>query len=524
MSTGLHAESARSVNAGFTPIHGAMLQRKCACGGSSGLTGSCTECEKKKLVGQPLQTKLRINEPGDEYEQEADRVAEQVMRMAEPGKETDEENTATAPLVQRKINANSAGIGSVPPVVHDTLSSPGQPLDATTRAFFEPRFGHDFSKVRIHAGHQASVAARSVDARAFTSGSDVVFADGQFRSGTDDGRRLLAHELAHTIHQTGVGASEIQRTIGDGHDLTSSKFAGDVILEAVYDDERKLQSGDTGAAVSKAVRKLQLALIDAGFSRPGLRANGKFDAKTTAAVMDFQRASGLEGGSIAKGIDGVVDATTMGWLDQRFSAGPTPAGTTPEATAGCSTIKTINVDIVFLDGSTGNGLQQLDKASSIFNQCCVRFVVSGGGTESPKRTQALLGGDNVLEVNPRIGDRTAEEIAMFIGATAHFNLSGRIRVFYVGSITPSSTPFGDIDAYSIPPFVAIGASAALENMVVITNTASERSLAHELGHILLNEGNKAHTDMDPEYLMSPAGPTPGERITPTQCGTIFANA
>ena len=83
MSVGLHAERAHSSSSGFTPIHGAMLQRKCACGGSSGLTGSCSECEKKKLVGQPLQTKLRINEPGDQYEQEADRAAEQVMRMAD---------------------------------------------------------------------------------------------------------------------------------------------------------------------------------------------------------------------------------------------------------------------------------------------------------------------------------------------------------------------------------------------------------------------------------------------------------
>ena len=82
MSTGLHAARAHSLDSRFTPIHGAMLQRKCACGGSSGLTGSCSACEKKKLVGgQPRQTQLAINEPGDEYEQEADRVAQQVMTM-----------------------------------------------------------------------------------------------------------------------------------------------------------------------------------------------------------------------------------------------------------------------------------------------------------------------------------------------------------------------------------------------------------------------------------------------------------
>jgi len=67
----------------FLSGQGLLLQRKCACGGSSGLTGNCAECEKKKFVGQPLQTKLRINEPGDVYEQEADRVAAQVMRMTD---------------------------------------------------------------------------------------------------------------------------------------------------------------------------------------------------------------------------------------------------------------------------------------------------------------------------------------------------------------------------------------------------------------------------------------------------------
>jgi len=501
-----------------------VLQRKCACGGSGGLIGECTDCQSKKLLGKPLQTKLRVNEPGDEYEQEADRVAAQVMRMAEC-------SGVTPPRIQRlgcecekELHRNRASGVEVVKSDFQHAHDGGQPLLDSERRFFEPRFGQDFSQVRIHTGDEASIRARSVNALAYTMGSDVVFGEGQFRPGTEDGRRLLAHELAHTIQQTGAGPPEIQRTIGDGHDLTSSRFAGDLILEAVYDDERQLQSGDKGVAVSKAVRKLQLALVDAGFSRPGLRANGKFGAETTAAVQDFQRASGLEGGGIAKGIDGVVDATTMGWLDQRFSAGPTPAGNTPEATPGCSTIKTVNVDIVFLDGSTGNGLQQLDKASSIFNQCCVRFALSGGGTEGAARTQALLGGDNVLHVNPRVGKPTAEEVGMFIGATADFNLSGRIRAFYVGSITPSSTPFGHTDAYSIPPFAATGLGGAVQNMVVVTNTASERSLAHELGHILLNEGNKAHTGMDPEYLMSPAGPTPGERIMPDQCGIIFANA
>jgi hypothetical protein len=87
----------------FTPVSGALLQRKCACGGASGLTGSCSECEQKKMLGQPLQTKLRINEPGDAYEQEADRMAEQVMRMAEPNQDSDSWQHGATANIQRRI-------------------------------------------------------------------------------------------------------------------------------------------------------------------------------------------------------------------------------------------------------------------------------------------------------------------------------------------------------------------------------------------------------------------------------------
>jgi len=118
MSAGLHADRARSLNSGFTPIHGAMLQRKCACGGSSGLTGSCSKCEQKKLLGQPLQTKLPINEPGDEYEQEADRLAEQVMKIPDalprPTAMAHSASVGTASITERHFihgEPSAAGIG-----------------------------------------------------------------------------------------------------------------------------------------------------------------------------------------------------------------------------------------------------------------------------------------------------------------------------------------------------------------------------------------------------------------------------
>jgi hypothetical protein len=93
--------------------------------------------------------------------------------------------------------------------VHEVLRSPGQPLDPAIRAFFESRFGHDFSQVRVHTDGQAAESVRAVNALAYTVGRNVVFGAGQYAPGTAIGRRLLAHELAHVIQQSqgpGLGA------------------------------------------------------------------------------------------------------------------------------------------------------------------------------------------------------------------------------------------------------------------------------------------------------------------------------
>lgn len=111
-------------------------------------------------------------------------------------------------------------MGEAPGVVHQVLRSPGQPLDAGSRAYFEPRFGYDFSKVRIHADVQASESARAIDALAFTVGHHVVFGTGLYGHETDAKRKLLAHELAHTVQQShhpdvGHGGAALQRAPAD---------------------------------------------------------------------------------------------------------------------------------------------------------------------------------------------------------------------------------------------------------------------------------------------------------------------
>ncbi len=90
---------------------------------------------------------------------------------------------------------------SVPPIVHEVLRSPGQPLDPATRAFMEPRFGHDFGPVRVHTDARAAQSAQSVNALAYTVGRDVVFDAGQYAPHTREGKSLMAHELTHVVQQ-----------------------------------------------------------------------------------------------------------------------------------------------------------------------------------------------------------------------------------------------------------------------------------------------------------------------------------
>lgn len=96
---------------------------------------------------------------------------------------------------------NPSPVHEVPPIVHEVLRSPGQPLDAVTRAYMEPRFGHDFSGVRMHTDEKAAESARAVNALAFTVGRDVVFGAGQYAMETNAGKNLIAHELMHVIQQ-----------------------------------------------------------------------------------------------------------------------------------------------------------------------------------------------------------------------------------------------------------------------------------------------------------------------------------
>jgi hypothetical protein len=128
----------------------------------------------------------------------------------------------------------------VPLIVHDVLRSPGQPLDAATRAFFEPRFGRDFSQVRVHTDAPAAESAQAVNALAYTMGRDIVFGAGEYALGTTAGQWLLAHELAHTVQQApGAGSLPAPPVIARAEDKGPETVRPDLKEIVVYHSNAK---------------------------------------------------------------------------------------------------------------------------------------------------------------------------------------------------------------------------------------------------------------------------------------------
>lgn len=154
-----------------------------------------------------IQAMLKISQPNDKYEQEADRVAEQVMRVSEPqprGRINVSQKVQIPSVNSERSTSDQTASSTVPSIVHEVLQSPGKPLDLDTRAFMEPRFEYDFSSVRVHTDAKAADSAQMINALAYTVGQHVVFASGQLKEQTLPGRRIIAHELTHVVQQDTV--------------------------------------------------------------------------------------------------------------------------------------------------------------------------------------------------------------------------------------------------------------------------------------------------------------------------------
>jgi hypothetical protein len=191
------AKPAENLNSILAPRHSKLMERSPADG-----------AVHSEMMAPPygvIQPKLAVGAVDEPLEREADRAADEAVRMpaALPP-------IGDAPDFTLKSPDTASG-APAPPVAHEALRSPAQPLDRHERTFFESRFGRDFSRVRVHADATAAAAARALHAAAFTAGDDIVFAAGRYAPGTSGGRGLLAHELAHVAQQSGAAMPETLR-------------------------------------------------------------------------------------------------------------------------------------------------------------------------------------------------------------------------------------------------------------------------------------------------------------------------
>ena len=200
-----------------------LLQRKCGCGQHTVAGGSCSDCEKKKGVAQ------------------------------------------------RKA-ATGEAINEVPPIVHEVLRAPGRPLDDDTRAFMEPRFQHDFSRVRVHADSQSTESARSIGAMAYTVGQNVVFDSARYSPQTSAGRSLLAHELTHVIQQSEMPAATGDLRLGSHDsaereaDAVESSIASGVSTPATVETS----PGTVSRRLQRRVDPANVSCRQTGLTNPNL--------------------------------------------------------------------------------------------------------------------------------------------------------------------------------------------------------------------------------------------------------------
>jgi hypothetical protein len=205
----------------------AVVQRKadCSCG------GGCPRCNGKKNREKNFQTKLPMSVPGDFHEQEADRIADKVIGMSQPAvpmktREIAALNKTVAPAISsnKRVQAKTTPTHSETTATEASphtalLGTGGMPMPASLRDYFEPRFGQDFSRVKLHTTPRAATKANEMSARAFTIGNNIAFADQQYQPDSTEGKRLLAHELTHVVQQRENKTSSpvIRRqTIGTG--------------------------------------------------------------------------------------------------------------------------------------------------------------------------------------------------------------------------------------------------------------------------------------------------------------------
>lgn len=236
----------------FTPVSSGILQRKClSCGTRTIAGGECENCRNKPLV------------------------------------------------LQRK-SSGGAELSNVPPIVHQTLqSSSGQSLDTATRSFFEPRFGYDFSRVRVHSDERAAASAQAVNALAYTVGQNVVFGAGHWQPHNPVGKDLLAHELTHVVQQsrshsaTGAAsaasereADDVAKAVTTGREIPPLSASGVPTLQRKTAGETAMDNAKTDWLSPDANVKVEVDVLKAALKEIKAGKNISYNKKAGLTKID----------------------------------------------------------------------------------------------------------------------------------------------------------------------------------------------------------------------------------------------
>jgi hypothetical protein len=404
-------------------------------------------------ISPRVQFQLRIGAVNDPLEAEADRVADEVMRMPDPVVERKcaecEEEDARKP--RTKSNGQSRTEGFAPPIVHQALNSPGQPLDRATRAFFEPRFGADFSQVSVHTGDHAAKSAQSLNALAYSTGPHIMFGAGLYAPDTDTGRHLIAHELAHVVQQGW--------TTPDCRQMSSSRAEVVAHLPGVAPP-----SADPWISVSGGAAERRAPAVSAGSGAP-------------VALSVPPPVLLRQGGGLVPLADVTVNLNRVTVPPQArlsFSATVTPAnasgvtlsivgdnaqiaaGTTISNTSGAITVDQKQTGgsahaLATQNATDPSGATITNTATAPFNFTAIPSGITST-TASPSGITGMYGGDFTHTFTSPAGGQTALEMShvneQFAGVTGTtLTISGSLGTFTVTVNNPNSPSAGwDLDS------------------------------------------------------------------------------
>jgi hypothetical protein len=383
--------------------------------------------------------------------------------------------------LQRRAASGGVSLAgnAVPSIVHDVLSSPGQPLDVGTRAFMEPRFGHDFSQVRIHTDARAVESAQAVNALAYTVGRNVVFGAGQYAPQTSEGRRLLAHELTHTLQQDNRVQRAVNEPLMTEPDGAAERQAENTATAILRADDFTVTSQETGKIARQPVPAPVVPVATPSTAPTTSYVQSVIDAldrpDPIAGVGDFQDAFRiLNGLSMTDMLATLTELNRRGYLDLLLSHSDAAASfNRPRLMAAIHVVKLSGLAPTDIKNEeiieTGNNMSQLpsDQATTLI-EYLIDKKVSGAmsslsregllATIAPALYSISLPASVLASITAPIGPGPFtppgnQPIPFYIGNTAHISIAATYVAEHPGQLvftnfTPISTILGRLGANS----------------------------------------------------------------------------